>query len=237
MFPLHRGPGLRRSGLSFERRVIIAETFSGSLGPRMKEFLKTKELWIGFAVGLALSYFFVFGYGWCEASAWFGWTQLTIKDHWDFGLKLLGGLGALVVFLWTVNQWILSKKIEFEKDIIIAIAESQKYLNSINNIMLEMEFDNAAIVSAIDTALDLMEEISDEIVNKSLGFGDLRRVNKTFLRTKGSDYLNLYIAAVRKNLIQQNKEDGGDSQELRKLMEEFNKIEKEWQARLRPEQG
>ena len=57
----------------------------------------------------------------CGFIEWLGWNVLTPKEQWEHGLEVLGIVGALVAFLWTVNQWLLAKKIEFEISILTSI--------------------------------------------------------------------------------------------------------------------
>ena len=154
-----------------------------------KQFLKKKEVWIGFVAGLALSVIFALVVGF-----WFGWPQLDIKNQWDFGLKILGGSGALVIFIWTVNQWFLTKNIEFVKSILTGINERHAGFVKEKSRLEEDNVDNKNDVQIETIELIIQSLLVDEgIVRKTnMGFKELRLLFKKYLGSPHPDMEELW---------------------------------------------
>ena len=168
----------------------------------MKKSFNIKELRVGLVLGLVS--------GWCFAvlvSLWFGWPQLDSKDKWDFGIKIIGGSGALAIFLWSVNQWFLTKKIEFEKSILSGINERHE-----GWVREKATKENANVDGQLDVQIELTELhiqsllVDEAIVRKqALSYKELRFLYRKYLGTPTSDMDELWNSDALKEQVEKIK--------------------------------
>lgn len=130
----------------------------------------------------------------CEFIEWFGWYELTTQQQWSFSLKIVGVLGGLVLFWWTVGQWFLTRKIEFEKSILSGINKRHKGWVKENARLESDNLNNRHDTQIATNELIIQSLLLDEVAVRktAMGFKELRYLSKKYMGTPHPDMEELW---------------------------------------------
>jgi hypothetical protein len=105
-----------------------------------------------------------------------GWFELSTFEQWDIFLKILGLIGATALFIWTVRQWYVSKKMELEISVLENIASSFAHWRNVKSKATAKNMENVA--KDADKQMEALAQKRDEVIFSELSLGDLRLLNK-----------------------------------------------------------
>jgi hypothetical protein len=102
-----------------------------------------------------------------------GWFQMSVAEQWGIVFKAIGAVVAIIIALWTVRSWYLSKKIEIENSILEHSVTAMSYWT-------RFEVDSETQDEKLDAQkyVDQFKDIINEINRKNLGLKRLRKLNK-----------------------------------------------------------
>jgi hypothetical protein len=112
-----------------------------------------------------------------------GWFAMSPAEQWQTALTLLGFVGALGLFWWTIHSWRLTKTIDLENQ----ISQNYSKIHAMSAKMLAIAEGLHSEPDLIDKkqvqgTIDKAKEVTDTIVNKDVPLKVLRTLNKQAIR-------------------------------------------------------